>query len=704
MLLRFSAFFLLFLCAHVAVWSATPGSEETVNEISIVDSAAIPATNGDSVTIIRLLPDVRKLLLQPGVLSSSAINVCNNYRNSALFGGVEPIFELADAGRSSVVKAELVTTADGETFLALQWHQIGRSVVTIRSFNPETGEIYIERVTLEAWTPNFIAAFLTVLGGLGLFLIGMRFMSEGLQMVAGSTLRRMIATLTSNRFTATGVGFLVTATIQSSTVTTVMVVGFVNSQVMTLSQGIGVIMGANIGTTLTAWILTLNLGAYGLAIIGCSAFFYMFAKNEWIRYLGMAAVGLGALFFGLETMQQGFRPLSLLPEFTAWMAVFSADTYLGIMGCVLVGCVLTMILQSSTATIGITIALAAIGVIDFQTAAALIIGENLGTTFTALLVSIGVSANARRAAYFHVLFNVVGVLYITALFLPFMVIIKSIIGVDEDGVILNSTAGLALTHTLFNVFNTILFLPFTRVVADLLIKYVPDDAGTPTKPRRTKLAGLVAAAPSIAIERSQKEVQRMGYICQRLAERVLDIVKSETPFPKSVDDSLQDEEFLDSLRDEVIEFTSSMLHGNISKDVATSARKQLCMAEELERISDYLIAIMKSDLNLRRSELSLPEPEKSEIIGMHDTVIKIIKMIVRYHADRKSGSVLSTDVKAQGKDITQKVKEIRNNFMQRMSDENFAPQVVLALNTQLNSYRQLKRHAQRIAKAIGGEK
>ena len=209
-----------------------------------------------------------------------------------------------------------------------------------------------------------------VCGGLGIFLLGMKNMSEGMQAVAGDRLRKMIGAITNNRILASGVGTLVTCVIQSSSVTTVMVVGMVNASIMTLTQAIGVILGANIGTTITGWILVVKIGKYGLPLLGISAFFYLFSKKDTIRFFAMFLVGLGMVFFGLQLMKNGFAPIKGLPGFEAWFHKFQPDTYLGVWKCVMVGAVLTAIVQSSSATLGITMALALTGAINFHTAAA----------------------------------------------------------------------------------------------------------------------------------------------------------------------------------------------------------------------------------------------------------------------------------------------------------------------------------------------
>ncbi len=258
-----------------------------------------------------------------------------------------------------------------------------------------------------------------VIGGLGIFLLGMKYMQQGLQVVAGDSIRRMISVVTSNRFVAVGIGLFITTLIQSSSVTSVMVIGLVNSELMTLTGAVGVIIGANIGTTITGWILTLKIGQYGLPLLGLAAFGWLFIKREKLRYSALAILGIGMVFFGLELMKDGFKPVRDLPEFVAMFHMFEATNYVGVMKSALVGCVVTLIIQSSSATLGMTIALANTGVVDFQTAAALVLGTNVGTTITAYLASLGADdVNAKRTAYFHIFFNVSGVAVVTALFLP----------------------------------------------------------------------------------------------------------------------------------------------------------------------------------------------------------------------------------------------------------------------------------------------
>ena len=220
-----------------------------------------------------------------------------------------------------------------------------------------------------------IEILLQVVGGLGIFLLGMKNMSEGMQAISGPKLRQMINMATGNRFMAIGMGTLVTCIVQSSSITTVMVVGLVNISVMNLTQAFGVIMGANIGTTITGWVLVLEIGKWGLPILGIAAFFFLFWKGEKIRYLAMGIMGLGMIFFGLELMKNGFKPLRTDPEFIGWFSKFTTDSYFGVLKCCMAGAVLTALVQSSSATLAITIGLATTGIITYPTAAALVLGE-----------------------------------------------------------------------------------------------------------------------------------------------------------------------------------------------------------------------------------------------------------------------------------------------------------------------------------------
>ena len=617
-------------------------------------------------------------------------------------GGGPLAYELLHNEEEEVVEA----TIDG-CDLTLAWGAVGKSDITVRVTNTSTGQILDNKFSVEVWQPDYGKLVWTVIGGLGIFLLGMKNMSEGLQAVAGAGLRRMIGAVTDNRLLAIGVGTGVTVLIQSSSITTVMVVGFVNSGFMTLSQAIGVIMGANIGTTITGWILVLEIGRYGLAILGFAAFVYLFSKRDRIRYIALAVMGLGMVFFGLELMKNGFATVKDLPAFEAWFEQFTADTYLGVLKCASVGCVLTFIVQSSSATLGITISLTVTGVIPFETGAALVLGENIGTTITAFLASFGATINARRAAYFHMLFNMLGVAWVTAIFIPiYMPLVRSIIGTVPDpesgkAVVSNMIEAIALTHTMFNITNTILFIPFVRVFASLLERFIPERA-VKEKPHLTSLDVRMLETSVIAIEQSRVEVLRMAHGCYKLAGWLKEIILQEVDDQELIQKAFHREEVLDTVQDEVVAFMAHLLAGNVPLDVANEARRQLRMADEYESVSDYLIAVLKSHLKLRQAGLKFPDTDFDSLLKLHDMVTDYLTLI-NEGFERRQAEVI-TKAKSQGEAITLRVKELRDQFLDQMSSMKLDPQVIVAYTAQLNAYRRVREHLLNVAEALAGEK
>ncbi|MDH4006753.1 MAG: Na/Pi symporter, partial [Desulfuromonadales bacterium] len=278
----------------------------------------------------------------------------------------------------------------------------------------------------------------TAIGGLGVFIIGMKYLSDSLQSLSGGLIRKAISSVTTNRFLAVIVGLVITCFVQSSSITTVMVVGLTNAGLMQLSQAIGVILGANIGTTITGWILAVKVGKYGLLLIAVGVFPMLFSKNDRISATAKVLVALGMIFFGLEIMSGAFKPLRSDEGFMNLMLTLDAQSLLSILGCVAIGCVMTMIIQSSSAMLGITIALALTGAIPLYTAVALVMGENIGTTITAQFAAIGGSVSSRRAAMAHSVFNVLGVVIIVAIFSTYVDMIERFVPgassfVDADG-------------------------------------------------------------------------------------------------------------------------------------------------------------------------------------------------------------------------------------------------------------------------------
>lgn len=548
-----------------------------------------------------------------------------------------------------------------------------------------------------------------LIGGLGLFLLGMKSMSDGMQAIAGAGLRRLIGSITQNRFLASGVGTLVTCIVQSSSITTVMVVGFVNSGLMELSQAIGVIMGANIGTTITGWILVLDIGKYGLPIAGSAIFVYLFSKGDRWRYGALAVMGIGLVFFGLELMKDACAIVKKLPEFEAWIRAFEANSALGVAKCIIVGCILTMIVQSSSAMLGITISLASQGIISYETAVALVLGENIGTTITAMLASIGANTNARRAAYFHTLFNLGGVLWISILFRGYVVFIPWLLGIDAnksevvDGVetFPHITAAIAASHSCFNILNTFMFFPWVRIMERLLKSIVPDGKSEEVT-HLTDLDVRMLETPSMAIEQSRREIRKMGSICTEMLRWLVELMQQDRPDKSLADRLKHQEQVLDGMQDEVAAFVTNLLSGNVPHALAEEGRGQLRMADEYESISDYIADLDKFDRKLRRDGHRFTESQRTGLAELNRLVTGYV-MAVNEALEKNSLTVL-TDTEPAAKRIRMEIKQQRRRHLEELSGGQVSPNVMVAFLASLNAYARVRDHAHNIAETLSGEK
>ncbi len=676
--------------------SAAPQSEPVQSD------EQTPAKNDQATAerkILKLIPDVKFLEGSPEIV----IDLKHLFTDSGEMqddGSLE--FSVIFNKKKKVVEASVV---EGDQ-LKLECKKLGKSEIIIEAKN-ETQCVHT-KFKCEVWKPDYWKLVLTVIGGLGIFLLGMKYLSEGLQSVAGNSLRRMISVVTNNRLMATGIGALVTMFVQSSSITTVMVVGFVNSGFMTLAQGIGVIMGANIGTTITGWILVLKIGKYGLPIVGVAAFVYLFSKRERLRYLAMAAMGLGMVFLGLELMKDGFAVIKVLPEFEAWFEKFDATTYVGVLQCAAVGCILTFIVQSSSATLGITIGLAQIGVIPFETAAALVMGENIGTTITAWLASLGASTNAKRAAYFHVMFNLIGVMWITAIFQFYLMLIRYITLGDATVEISSTTmtTAIATTHTLFNVTNTLLFLPFARQFARLLEHLVPEKRDIKEETHLTNLDVRMLETPVIAVEQARVELLEMADGCNKMMVLLKKILTEKQPDESLMQQVLDLENHLDQSQVEIVEFVSNLLSAHVPHDVTDEIRRQLRMTDEYESVSDSIATVMKSYRKLNRRDLKFPEHEYASILELHEMVAEYLAKVTE--AYRNLQHDILTYARPQGAVITKHIKKLGNEIIDKAlvagTDDRLDARIVSAYNRQITAYRRIRAHVLNIAEAIAGEK
>jgi phosphate:Na+ symporter len=552
-----------------------------------------------------------------------------------------------------------------------------------------------------------------VIGGLGIFLLGMRYMSDGLQTIAGPSLRKMIASVTGNRIMACLVGIFVTCLVQSSSVSTVMAIGLVNSGIMTLTQAIGVVLGANIGTTVTGWILVLEIGKWGLPMIGIASFFFLFSKREKTRFLALAIVGVGMVFFGLELMKSGFKPMRNEQSFIDWFHAFQATSYIGVLKCVAVGCLLTFIVQSSSATLGITIGLAYEGLLDFETAGALVLGENIGTTITAILASIGASTNARRAAYFHVLFNVIGVFWITLLFPYYLEFIHFFVDkfsgisnisadvmVDGQHVKPYTTMGIATVHSIFNVTNVLLFLPFTSFFAAFLLRFVPERKQV-EKLYLTHLDFTNFDTGFAAIEQSAHEIQRMSKHTANMSEHLDGVIKKVNGYEELAKSIFEREAILDTVQKEITGFLSEVKRSPLSHELVLESNIHLVLCDEYESISDEYTQILKMIIRLRDNEIDLLDNQKTELLHLSHKIHQLFKFIINEN-NNKSIQEVHIHSESEGHEIKDVIRQYRNNHWHLLSGQNFPPLLATTYTDILASYRKIIDHLIHITESKSG--
>lgn len=535
----------------------------------------------------------------------------------------------------------------------------------------------------------YLDVLFKVVGGLGLFLYGMENMSSGMQKIAGDKLKKILAALTTNRIMAILMGIFVTGLAQSSSVSTVMTIGFINASLLTLQQGLGVILGANIGTTITGWLLALNIGKYGLPIVGFAAIAFMFVKGEKSRTRALTVMGFGFIFLGLELMSKGLSPLRTLPEFINLFHSFKADSFFGVVKVAMVGALLTGVVQSSAATLGITITLATQGLIDYPTAVALVLGENVGTTVTALLASIGASSNAKRAAYAHTLINIVGVMWATVIFRPYL----SILAHFSDSTA-NMATAIATAHTMFNVINVILFIPFIGYLAKFLCTIVKDDDNGVI--RVTKLSSLMVTLPNVIIDQTRTEVLTMAANIKEIFFKLEEVYYNPSKLEAYNEEIDAIEEKLDLYEKEVSDANFTILNKGLEASYVEETRGNLITCDEYETISDYLKRVSNSLMRLKKDDLELTQERKETLQKLNHMVFDFFDDINKaYKTKDRDLFMLSISKYTAIKNL---YKEARHGHFDKeaQNDETIPAKLSTGYMDILNYYRRATDHVYNI--------
>jgi phosphate:Na+ symporter len=547
----------------------------------------------------------------------------------------------------------------------------------------------------------------TVLGGLGIFILGMKYLSDSLQMLSGGLIRKAISSLTTNRILAVLVGLTVTTFVQSSSITTVMVVGLTNAGLMQLSQAIGVILGANIGTTITGWILAVNIGKYGLLLIALGIFPMLFSKNERISATAKVLVALGMIFFGLEIMSGAFRPLRSHEGFMNLMLILDGQSLPSLLGCVAIGCLMTMVVQSSSAMLGITIALATTGAIPLPTAIALVMGENIGTTITAQFAAIGSTVNARRSAMAHSVFNILGVMILITIFSPYVNLIESLVPGAADFV--NSAghypyiaAHIALAHTLFNVTATLAMLPFLGQLERLVVRIVPETGGTEKGP--FKYIGPPGSLPvAMGISMVFEELKRMQGRVHKALRHAGSLLHRDL---KGRDRYYQKvkaiEEQTDIMQHEITTFTVTLMQaGKASNEQSDRAYAYVRAADELESIADYAASLCSYMKRLTKHELDFSEDAWKDLIDFHHEVFAFFNQVCKAFRNEDCSSMRG--IRDEAGRLNDLADAVRNAHLDRMKTGSCGALPALTFSDMAVALRRIKNHTVNLHEALSVE-
>ena len=453
---------------------------------------------------------------------------------------------------------------------------------------------------------------ISLLGGLGLFLYGMNLMGESLEKVAGSKMKKIIELLTKNIFMGVLLGAIVTAVIQSSSATTVMVVGFVNAGLMGLPQAVGVIMGANIGTTVTAQIVSFDLTGMAPLALGIGILLYLFSGNEKYKQVGEVFIGFGLLFTGMESMKMAVSPLAEYKGFTDLLATFGRYPILGL----LLGFGITAIIQSSSAAMGMLVVLASQGLVPLSSALPILYGQNIGTCVTSLISSIGAHKNAKRAAMIHLIFNILG----TIIFLILLngIVVKFVVSLDPG----NVARQIANVHTIFNIVSTILLLPCNKLIVKLAMKIVPDreDELEEDESRVIKyIDDRMIQTPPIALASTIKEVSRMGEKARDNVDYAMEGILDASA--EGIEKCFKQEKIINQLQKTILNYLLKLSKAPLSDEDRETVDTLFNTVNDIERIGDHAENLAEIAQSAIDSQVSFSEQGQNEISDMYNKVI-----------------------------------------------------------------------------------
>lgn len=545
-------------------------------------------------------------------------------------------------------------------------------------------------------------------GGLGMFLYGMHIMADGLQKSAGGKMKQLLGVLTSHRILGVLVGALVTAVIQSSSATTVMVVGFVNAGIINLTQAVGVIMGANIGTTITAWVVSMSEWGemlkpefFAPLLIGFGAFILLFSKKEKKRQVGEILVGFGVLFIGLSFMSGAITPYRDAPIFATAFRVLGKNPVLGI----LTGAVVTAIIQSSSASVGILQTLALNGVVSWNSAVYITLGQNIGTCVTALLSSAGANRTAKRAAVIHLLFNVLGALIFGVL----MFVVFTMNPAFAGGKV--TSVGISIFHTVFNITNTLVLFPFAKLLVELSGKIIREKAPELSAAEvsqdpdmdvleRPHLDRRILGSTSFAIQSVAEQVLRMGELAREHMDLAMDSVFEVSE--EKIQQAARMERTMDVFEKDLTEYLVYLSHESLTEPEIQQVSHLLFTVSDLERIGDHCDNIAELAESLVKEARQLSADAVEDLKDILDVVVQAVDTAIE--SRRKESIIDARRVYMLEDDVDSMEEELRHSHMERLSKGLCSADTGIVFLDILSNLERISDHAVNIAEYVEAEK
>ena len=532
------------------------------------------------------------------------------------------------------------------------------------------------------------------IGGLGLFLFGMKHLSDALQMVSGTKIRRLMRSLTGNRLKGLALGAIITSIVQSSSVTTVILIGLINAGIVSLMQSAAVIFGANIGTSITAQIIAFKVTKYALPAIALGFGISMLAKRKKTQSWGHVVLALGLIFLGLSTMSGVLKPLKDLPVVVDFLVNLGQNPFLGIS----LGAIVTMLIQSSSASIGMILALATIGLIDFQAALYLVLGSNIGTTVTAWLASLSGNISAKRMAFVHSLFNIIGSAYIG--FFVYTGAYAQLIDWITPGPINVDTIGrnIANAHSVFNVINAFIFLPFIGLIVKLAQKVIPGE-DVFVSDETQYLQDSLLASPEIAVESAYKEITYMSGLSLKAFQTSMDGFFSNNK--KSVQHVASLEDAVDSLQTDITFYLSKLSTKELTSEMSNRIPRLLHTINDIERISDHATNIANITERKIASDFTISKISVEEIKELYKDVQEMFRNTIK--TLEQGDKLVAREVLAQENQINKDYRRYINNNLERFGKQECDPIANFIFVDMMHNLEKIADHLTNIVQACLGQ-